>query len=592
MCGIALILCKNKDAQRLSTLMQSIKDSLSFRGPDENEAIRVNRHIGLVHTRLSINGLGDGRQPFVHRRPFDPKVVNGFSVVNGEIYNYPQLKIYYGLKNLMTRSDCEVVGHGYFRDGLRSLNRLDGMFASIIVDPENSEIFAVRDAFGEKPLYLYQDNTLLILSSSIRSIINSLNHVRFSVEAKNVMAFLRYQFVPDGTLFREIKEVPKGEVLQFDFLGNLKERHHLEKVCNNKSSLDEELDYAVSRVSLSDVPISVALSGGLDSGLILHYMRRHNVNLLPMTIDNETGSSEWKQAALTSEQNGYDAQKLAIPRDYFQEYLNNQYASLDSPFGDITSAAYYFLCEQAKRLGCKVILFGHGLDEFFFGYRWVNNVALGVVAEQDLNSDAQVKNNGVPDLFSNAPYTLSTHDAFVTLLSPILGRCYENFVSDKDRARSPLEVSRTISDLYLKQNGLLQLDNISMKIGIEARSPFVSRRLVRLAHDLFQSLSMFERIKVLKSSKAKVREHVSAHVPSMHHTLVPKTGFSPDVNTWHQLIKEKYLREWDHHFLSGNVNGGLSRKMAENLPLNAMRVLFYLDSHISSFGSSIAEEFA
>ena len=135
----------------------------------------------------------------------------------------------------------------------------------------------------------------------------------------------------------------------------------------------------------------------------------------------------------------------------------------------------------------------------------------------------------------------------------------------------------------MQKNGLLQLDNISMHVGIEARSPFVYTQLSDLADSLFCNLSYQDKMTTLGSSKLAIRNLVAEFIPELSHTLAKKKGFSPDVSRWHEIIKTYYQKNWDNMYLSSNQLIGPDSSIIDSISPPACRVLFFLDQHLSSY---------
>ena len=203
----------------------------------------------------------------------------------------------------------------------------------------------------EKSPFHLRKWSILIISSLIKSIVNSIGQSRFSLSRKNLQMFLRYQFVPFGTIFIEIKEIPGGTISEFGFNGIFRSRESL-RTLSTSFDLLSTLGKSVERVALSEVPIATTLSGGMDSALIHHFLSKINVPLTKYTIDYKTTLSEWINAEKTAHACGYNSVQLSILMTT-SSFIHSKYPLLDSPFGDITSAAYYYLVKMQNLIIIK-----------------------------------------------------------------------------------------------------------------------------------------------------------------------------------------------------------------------------------------------
>jgi len=368
MCGICGFSWKDR---KLISKMNAV---IEHRGPDQ-EGVFVDDRVSLGHRRLSIIDLSEqGRQPM---RNEDGNIR---LVFNGEIYNYADLRpelIAKGHK-FASHTDSEVIIHAYEEWGVDCVNKLRGMFAFAIWDAPNQQIFVARDRIGIKPLYYHLNNGRLTFASEIKSILENsavprdLNHQAF-------FDYIGFEFVPaPDTMFKGIKKLPAGHRMIFKN-GALKVEQYWElSMKPNAENLSYEaavekqielLDYAVESHLMSDVPLGVFLSGGLDSSALVAMMRRHiSGRLQTFTIgykDKSFGELDFaKQVADYFET---DHQVMMIEDTLTPEHVEKALWHLDEPMTDLSSVPLYLLCQQVKQ-HVTVCLSGEGGDESYAGY--------------------------------------------------------------------------------------------------------------------------------------------------------------------------------------------------------------------------------
>lgn len=356
-----------------SELVSEMADSIRHRGPDQ-EGIYCNEGVSLGHRRLSIIDLSEqGRQPMFN----EDKTV--CLVFNGEIYNYLSLReelIDRG-HHFIGKSDSEVIVHGYEEYGVNIVNRLRGMFAFAIYDLRLKKIFAARDRIGIKPLYYYNKNGKFIFASEIKAILKC-KDVEREVNLQALYDYLGFEFVPaPQTMFKNILKLPSGHYLQIqngevtinrywdlEMGGTHNPMDYNEAVEKQKVLLEE----AVTSHLMSDVPLGVFLSGGLDSSAIVALMRKNITGKLrTFTIGYEDKSfSELDYASLVAKHCETEHQVLMLD-DIKPEYVESTLYHLDEPMTDLSTVPLYLLCKQARE-HVTVCLSGEGADESYAGY--------------------------------------------------------------------------------------------------------------------------------------------------------------------------------------------------------------------------------
>ncbi|MCF8057413.1 MAG: asparagine synthase (glutamine-hydrolyzing) [Desulfocapsa sp.] len=367
MCGICGFNWKDHD------LVDRMNQQIVHRGPDQG-GVYCDDHVSLGHRRLSIIDLSEhGRQPMFN----EDKTV--CLVFNGEIYNFQELRE--ELESLghsfTSNSDSEVIIHGYEEYGIEVLQKLRGMFAFAIYDQTENRLFLARDRIGIKPLYYYFKDGKLVFASEIKAILED-NSIERKVNHQALYDYIGFEFVPaPATMFQDIYKIPAGHYLlcnereiqikQYWDLSFQSEQPQL-AYDDAVEKQRELLDYAVKSHLISDVPLGVFLSGGLDSSAIVAMMRRHiSGPLKTFTIGyHDKSFSELDYAAQVAQYFDTEHQVLMLD-DIRPEYVEKTLWHLDEPMTDLSTVPLYLLCKQARE-HVTVCLSGEGADESFAGY--------------------------------------------------------------------------------------------------------------------------------------------------------------------------------------------------------------------------------
>ena len=370
MCGI----CGYVSEKNIN--IEEMNKSVAHRGPDNQEFFRE-KDIGLGHTRLSILDLSEeSNQPMVSR--------NGKYVLvyNGEIYNFMELK-----KELQTldvifkkESDTEVVLEGFEVCGVELFEKLNGMFAFSIYDKELNKMYIVRDRFGVKPLYYYSYNNDFLFASEIKSLLAS-DIIEKKLSYQGLYEYLHFATTLGETTFYEnIKKLEPGHYIEYNLD---KKTFKIEKyklnyeVKESKDSLEDAIENirelfeaSVKRQLVSDVPIGIFLSGGIDSTAITAYATKHykgKVKTFSAGFDFDKGDNELPNAKFIAEYFGTEHKELHIKGDNIVDILEDVNHYFDQPFGDAANIPLYLMSKELKGKE-KVVLQGDGGDELFAGY--------------------------------------------------------------------------------------------------------------------------------------------------------------------------------------------------------------------------------
>ncbi len=364
MCGICGIY--GPASNRISRV-QSMMKVLEHRGPDDSGSFD-DGVCALGHRRLSIIDLSArGKQPMGN------ETGTVWLVVNGEIYNYKDLRI--DLQSLghifCSDSDSEVIIHAYEEYGFRVLGMLRGMFAFALYDKNQEQVILARDPIGKKPLYYTWYKRQLIWGSEIKAL---LEVVPREVNYDAIPSYLMYQYVPGGeTMFRGIRKLPAGHALLVSAKGAvLRQYWHIpEGQCDDRpiEQLRDTLETAVELRLQADVPIGSFLSGGIDSSAVTALYRRHSTGDFHTFTATFPGHSEASYARIVSQHLGTQYHEVEITPQMVARDIERVTWHHDEPLGDAAVLNNYYLSQEAKKY-VTVVLAGEGGDEVFGGYPW------------------------------------------------------------------------------------------------------------------------------------------------------------------------------------------------------------------------------
>ncbi len=352
-----------------------MRDTLQHRGPDgEGLYISEDRRTAIGHRRLALIDLSDaGKQPMSNE---DKSL---WLTCNGEIYNYPELRkelINRG-HQFLSRTDSEVILHGYEEWGATVLQKLKGMFAFAIWDENNRKLFLARDRFGIKPLYYYYDNQILIFASEIKGIMHS-PLVNKEIEYTSVCDYFVYRYVPSPkTIWKNIFKLPPAHYLEFDHAKTIKIKEYWRIQFDSKrtpgkeaiSATDDLLRESVRQHVISDVPVGSFLSGGYDSSALVDYLHRINYDTQTFSIGFENwDESEHQYAEMVANIFNTKHRSKILGKSSLDilETLSYVY---DEPIADISIIPTYLVSKLAAE-NVKAVLSGEGADELFCGYTW------------------------------------------------------------------------------------------------------------------------------------------------------------------------------------------------------------------------------
>jgi asparagine synthase (glutamine-hydrolysing) len=369
---------RNVEAEQLDRMIASI----SHRGPD-GDGTYVNGAVGLGHRRLAIIDLSTGDQPMTNE---NGKV---WLVYNGEVYNFPELR-----EDLIRRghlfrstSDTEVIIHLYEEYGPDCVTRLRGMFAFALWDDASKTLFLARDRVGIKPLYYVNTGKALLFASEIKALLCD-PEVPREVDPEAVHQFLTFLYLPkDKTLFHGIRKLEPGHYLLVKDGGVTRRRYwdlQFPSVSSGKrfdlscEQLRQLVTNTVRDHMISDVPVGVLLSGGVDSTVVLN-CAAHETNKRISTFTIGFGGEEFDDerpfAGLVARRFGTDHHEISISANDFSDFLPAYVRHMEEPVCEASAIALHYVSKLARQ-HVKVVLSGEGGDEAFAGYQTYRNLLL------------------------------------------------------------------------------------------------------------------------------------------------------------------------------------------------------------------------
>lgn len=349
-------------------------DALVHRGPDD-EGFYVDRNIGLGFRRLSIIDLQGGHQPMTNSDE------SAWVVFNGEIYNFRSVREELEKRGykFRTNSDTEVIVHGYKEWGDDVLEHLNGMFGLAIWDAERRRLMLARDRMGIKLVYYRIEGSRLLFGSEIRPILAALPG-KPTVDAVAVESFLRYRYTPSpSTVLEGIRKLPAGTRLIVEE-GSFPRVERWWKFApqpfdplpsddDAQAQLHEIYSKAVQRHLISDVPVGLLLSGGMDSALLLALMSSEQSSWKTYSIGygHSFADDELQDAAATARVFGSTNVRIELNHSQFEESIEKVVSALEEPVATSSVIPMYYVCQRARE-DVKVALIGQGPDELFGGY--------------------------------------------------------------------------------------------------------------------------------------------------------------------------------------------------------------------------------
>ena len=376
MCGIAGAIATEPLTRDTVSRVLSMNARLAHRGPDGHGEFH-DGPVALAMRRLSIIDIHGGQQPLFNE---DRSIV---VVANGEIYNHVELRAQLRSHGhqFKSGSDCEVIAHLYEDYGLECVKHLRGMFAFALWDSHQRRLVLARDRMGEKPLYLYCERGILFFASELKAVLAA-GKVPFALNPTAVDLFFHYNYVPEPlTPVQGVRKLPAAHVLTIEVetgtqtewcYWRMEESPPL--TGNPVELIRRELESISELIVRSDVPVGIALSGGLDSSAIAAMTSRKYPGVMQaftVGYDGNPQNDEREAARAFAHSLGMPFHPIELHAEDVAAFFPELTYWLDDPIGDISAFGHYSVMKAAKVHGVSVMLQGHGGDELFWGYPWV-----------------------------------------------------------------------------------------------------------------------------------------------------------------------------------------------------------------------------
>lgn len=573
MCGIVGVYNFRNSLVSRESLVNS-NETIKHRGPDSGDVF-IHENVGLGHRRLSIIDLNA-----VANQPMHSSDGRYVIVFNGEVYNFLELReslISQFGSTFKSSSDTEVVLEAYIRWGTNSFKQLNGMFALAIFDKEQNNIVVTRDRYGIKPLYYFKDDNQFVFASEIVAVKTYLGS---SVNSKiNYQALSEYAWFGNSlggnTLFENIKELLPARFLKVSGEGIEINRFWQAAEIRDNIDISEDtvvntvkvlMEESVKRHLISDVPVGIFLSGGIDSSVITALASKHysgRIKTYSVGFDFDKGINELPKARMIAKKFNTDHHEVQVEAKNLPEVIERLVDAHGEPFGDAADIPLFLLTKQVKD-DVKVVLQGDGGDEIFGGYSryftlgkqkyfkpwalvsklpWelISNTSIrqkvrfldAITSKNDADRIAllltmESKRQSPTEIFSELAKTrLAGFDPFKRY------RELDQEFKEKDLIQRlfNVDLSCILPDTFLEK-----VDKSTMANSIEIRVPFLDNNLVEFALSIPSSLKVKNGVK-----KYLLKKAFDDIIP--HEILYgPKTGFGVPYSFWIQKPLLEYLK--------------------------------------------------
>lgn len=603
MCGIVGALSFSDDFRVTEPYLAGMRDTMVHRGPDgAGTWIAPDGRIGLGHRRLSIIDLSEkAGQPMSNE---DGTIWVSF---NGEIYNHIQIRTELeqlgGHRWRTHHSDTEVILHAFEQWGIDCLHKFRGMFAIALWDANRGQLWLVRDRIGIKPLYYSLHHGRLTFASEIKALLQDPGQKR-EVHPEAFYHYLSFLTTPaPQTLFDGIKKLPGGTWLRVDANGEIREERYWDVwdytsplVNTSEAEISEqiiaELRTAVKLRKISDVPVGIFLSGGIDSSTnAALFSEGEGGRVKTFTIgyqgEYQSYPNELEYARKMADRIGSEHHELLLSMDDLLDFLPRMVYLQDEPIADPVCVPVYYVSKLARDNGVIVCQVGEGADELFWGYHsW--KIKLDLQRYNNLPIPRGFKRLGLKGLemagksnhlyyellrrgAEDQPIFWGGAEAFTenekrSILSPRLAGQFRGFSSweairpirehfeAKAWETKPLQwMSYLDLNMRLPELLLMRVDKMSMGVSLEGRVPFLDHKLVELALSIPESVKTKDGV-----LKYILKKAVQGVIPNelIHRK---KQGFGVPVHEWFferlggKIRRE--LTEFCHQtdFLDGNA---------------------------------------
>lgn len=552
-------------------VLKKMTDTLKHRGPD-NGSIKIIKNVGLGHRRLSIIDLSDAAN-----QPMSTDDDRYVIVFNGEIYNFIEIKE--KLQNIGikfdTKSDTEVVLKAYQTFGIDCFKEFNGMFAVAIYDSQKEELVLGRDQYGIKPLYYYKNDNVFVFASEMKAIIAH-PEVKLNISNQGLIEYFWYgNPLGNNTIYEQIYELSAGSYMKITSKGFEIQKYFnvndIEEIPISEDDAVSEIkrlfEESVKRHLISDVPVGIFLSGGIDSSAITAIASKHykgRLKTYSVAFDFSKGPNELVLAAEIAKKYDTDHHEIHITGENLIDTIEALVDAHDEPFGDAADIPLYLLTKQLKG-EVKVVLQGDGGDEFFGGYSRYNTIQSWKLFNKlsmlpSLIKYSKVKNTKVLRFqrFLNAisqknPATrnalLLTMESKFSKPLNVLNREYQDLLRTFDPFNRYKEIYKHLpkeidpvqalflcdTQIILKDTFFEKVDKSTMANSMEIRVPFVDKNLTEFM------LSVPASLKVKNGVKKYLLKKAMAGIVPDNILYGKKTGFSVPYEYWLRTTLSEYF---------------------------------------------------
>jgi len=635
MCGIVGILGFEPNQEIRAEAIIEMTSTLQHRGPD-GFGYYISPEVALGQTRLSIIDLATGDQPFTTEK--------SIIVYNGEVYNYIEIRREleeHGIRFKST-SDTEVIVRAYEFYGEQCLSKFNGQFAFLIWNKEKKEIFAARDRFGIRPLFILNYKDHFFFSSELKAFDTIKNYKRqFDIDHLFEHA-LYWNSIADSTVFKNIRSLPEGTFLLMKDGRIIQEKRyyeigekkptHTKNYHEAKEEFNSLLEDAVKLRLRSDVPVGAYLSGGIDSSVITHLIHKNKPDRLKtfsITFENkEFDESEYQKEMIRSINS--DHVFLNINNEKIDNAFPMAVYHAERPIFRTAAIPLFLLSEKVRENNIKVVLTGEGADELLYGYdsykelkmlkfwskypdsrlrpllikklyphltHYNNNEMYGLMKmyyegflndfENPLASlNIRMHNNKAIENYFNKDFQINfKKEAIISEIQKILPSNYNSWnIYQKNQF---LEMKTLLSGYLLSSQG----DRMSLAHSIEGRYPFLDHRIV----DSLFYIDGEYKMKGL-SQKHLLRDSFAGSIPDSIINRPKKPYISPDLSSFFRdgkptentcfFLNDTIIKDygiWDPKYVSRFLN-----KFRNGVPENVgyrdnMLICFMLSTQIIQY---------
>ncbi len=634
MCGIVGILGFDRNESERTEAIIKMTSTLRHRGPD-GFGYYISPDVALGQTRLSIIDLSTGDQPFTTEK--------SIIVYNGEVYNYIEIKKEleeHGIRFKST-SDTEVIVRAYEFYGEECLSKFNGQFAFLIWNKEKKELFAARDRFGVRPLYILRINGSYYFSSELKAFDTIKSYKRnFDIDHLFEHA-LFWNTTSDKTVFKDIRSLPGGTFMLIKGSSVIEKRYYeiggnipsdSKNYLESKEEFNSLLEDAVRLRLRSDVPVGAYLSGGIDSSVItylIHKNKPERLKTFSITFENkEFDESEYQKEMVRKIQS--DHVFLNITNEKIDNAFPMAVYHAERPIFRTAAIPLFLLSQQVRENNIKVVLTGEGADELLYGYdsykelkmlrfwskfpdsklrpllikklyphltHYSNNEMYGLMKmyyegflsdfENPLASlNIRIHNNKIIENYFNKDYNINFQkDSIIADVKKTLPSNYDSWsIYQKNQF---LEMKTLLAGYLLSSQG----DRMSLAHSIEGRYPFLDHRIV----DSLFYIDDEYKMKGL-SQKHLLRDSYADKIPNSIINRPKKPYISPDLSSFFRngkptentsfFLNESIVKDygiWDTKYVSRFLN-----KFRNGVPNNVgyrdnMLICFMLSTQIVQY---------